>query len=134
MAILTNSDSGKGLTVVGANEEINDNLANCGCSFSSSMTIYEAQYKCTLRESEFNATLNPSAQTSGSLLTVNSSSFYQRGDGTLSNNVTGSYFSPYVTTVGLYDEAQNLLAVGKLAQPLPTSPTTDTTILVNIDK
>jgi hypothetical protein len=104
------------------------------CSFSSSLTIYEAQYKCTLRESEFNATLNPSAQASGSLITVNSSSFYQRGDGTLSNNVTGSYFSPYVTTVGLYDEAQNLLAIGKLAQPLPTSPTTDTTILVNIDK
>jgi hypothetical protein len=107
---------------------------NANCAFSSSMTIYEAQYKCTLRESEFNATLNPSAQTSGSLLTVNSSSFYQRGDGTLSNNVTGSYFSPYVTTVGLYDEAQNLLAIGKLAQPLPTSATTDTTILVNIDK
>jgi hypothetical protein len=107
---------------------------NMTCSFSSSLTIYEAQYKCTLRESEFNATLNPSAQTSGSLLTVNSSSFYQRGDGTLSNNVTGSYFSPYVTTVGLYDEAQNLLAIGKLAQPLPTSATTDTTILVNIDK
>ena len=104
------------------------------CSFSSSMTIYETQYKCTLRESEFNATLNPSAQTSGSLITVNSSSFYQRGDGTLANNVTGSYFSPYVTTVGLYDEAQNLLAIGKLAQPLPTSATTDTTILINIDK
>jgi hypothetical protein len=113
-------------------DDIQNNNANC--AFSSSMTIYEAQYKCTLRESEFNATLNPSAQTSGSLLTVNSSSFYQRGDGTLSNNVTGSYFSPYVTTVGLYDEAQNLLAIGKLAQPLPTSPTTDTTILVNIDK
>jgi hypothetical protein len=103
-------------------------------SFSSSYTIYETQYKCTLRESEFNATLNPSAQASGSLLTINSSSFYQRGDGTLANNVTGSYFSPYVTTVGLYDEAQNLLAVGKLAQPLPTSATTDTTILINIDK
>jgi hypothetical protein len=36
--------------------------------------------------------------------------------------------------VGLYDEAQNLLAVGKLAQPLPTSPTTDTTILINLDR
>jgi len=104
------------------------------CSFSSSLTIYEAQYKCTLRESEFNATLNPSAQTSGSVVEVSGSYFYQRGDGTLANNVTGSYFSPYVTTVGLYDEAQNLLAVGKLAQPLPTSNTTDTTILINIDK
>ena len=44
-----------------------------------------------------------------------------------------SYFTPYVTTVGLYDEAQNLVAVGKLSQPLPLSPVTDTTILVNID-
>ena len=107
---------------------------NANCAFSSSMTIYETQYKCTIRESEFNATLNPSAQASGSLLTINSSSFSQRGDGTLANNVTGSYFSPYVTTVGLYDEAQNLLAIGKLAQPLPTSDTTDTTILINLDR
>jgi hypothetical protein len=107
---------------------------NVTCSFSSSMTIFETQYKATIRESEFNATLNPSAQKSGSLVSVNSSLFYQRGDGTLNDNITGSYFSPYVTTVGLYDEAQNLLAVGKLAQPLPTSDTTDTTILVNLDR
>ena len=60
--------------------------------------------------------------------------FDAEGNGTVYGYVTSSYFSPFVTTVGLYDEAQNLLAVGKLAQPLPTSPTTDTTILVNIDK
>jgi hypothetical protein len=47
---------------------------------------------------------------------------------------TGSYFAPYVTTVGLYDESYNLLAVAKLAKPLPTSRTTDTTILINFDK
>ena len=47
---------------------------------------------------------------------------------------TGSYFEPYITTVGLYDENYQLLAVGKLAQPLQSSPTTDTTILVNIDR
>jgi hypothetical protein len=92
---------------------------NVTCSFSSSMTIYETQYKCTIRESEFNATLNPSARDS---------------EGNLKDNVTGSFFSPYVTTVGLYDELQNLLAVGKLAQPLPTSDTTDTTILINLDR
>jgi hypothetical protein len=109
-------------------------LANVTCSFSSSYTIYETQYKCTIRESEFNCTLNPSAQVSGSINVVNSSSFYLPFDGTLANNVTGSYFSPYVTTVGLYDEAQNLLAIGKLSQPLPTSATTDTTILINLDR
>jgi len=95
--------------------------SNVTCSFSSSLDIFETQYKCTLRESEFNFSLNPSI-ISGST------------DGTLYGFVTESYFSPYVTTVGLYDEYQNLLAVGKLSQPLPTSTTTDTTILINIDR
>jgi len=93
--------------------------SNITCSFSSSYTIYETQYKCTFRENEFNYTLNPTLQfdTSGSIYSY----------------TTSSQWSPYVTTVGLYDEAQNLLAVGKLSQPLPTSATTDTTILINID-
>ena len=95
--------------------------SNVTCSFSSSLTIYESQYKCTINENEFNFTLNPTV-ISGST------------DGTVYNFVTASYFNPYVTTVGLYDENQNLLAIGKLSQPLPTSPTTDTTILINIDR
>jgi hypothetical protein len=94
---------------------------NATCSFSSSLTIYETQYKCTIRENEFNFSLNPSL-ISGST------------DGTVYGYVTSSYFNPYVSTVGLYDEFQNLLAVGKLAQPLPTSATTDTTILINLDR
>ena len=104
------------------------------CSFSSSLTIYETQYKCTIRSNEFNATLNPSAEVSGSILSYSGSYFYQPNGGIPTDNVTGSYFAPYVSTVGLYDEGQNLLAVGKLAQPLPTSATTDTTILINLDR
>lgn len=104
------------------------------CSFSSSLTIYETQYKCTIRSNEFNATLNPSAELSGSILSYSGSYFYQPNGGIPTDNVTGSYFAPYVSTVGLYDEDQNLLAVGKLAQPLPTSATTDITILVNMDR
>jgi hypothetical protein len=48
--------------------------------------------------------------------------------------VTGSNWAPYVTTVGLYNEAQELLAVAKLSQPLPTSRTTDMSILINLDR
>jgi len=91
------------------------------CSFQSSRTIYETQYKCTIRPEEFNFSLNPSL-ISGST------------EGTVYNFVTSSYFNPYVTTVGFYNEAQELLMVAKLGQPLPTSRTTDTTILVNVDK
>jgi hypothetical protein len=90
------------------------------CSFQSTRTIYETQYKCTIRPDEFNYSLNPSL-ISGST------------DGTPYNFVTGSYFAPYITTIGLYNERQELLAVAKLAQPLPTSRTTDTTIIVNLD-
>ena len=96
--------------------------SNITCSFSSSFTIYETQYKCTIGESEFNYTLNPSMINSGSNI------------GAMQSFATESYFDPYVTTVGLYNNDQELLAVGKMAQPLPTSRTTDTTILVNIDR
>jgi hypothetical protein len=95
--------------------------SNVTCSFESTITIYETQYKCTLRENEFNFTQNPTA-VSGSM-----------NSGILYDFATGSYFSPYVTTVGLYNNNYELIAVGKLAQPLPTSAVTDTTILVNLD-
>lgn len=95
--------------------------ANVTCSFSSSLTIYETQYKCTAGENEFNFSLNPTLL-SGS------------NNDTLYPFATSSLFQPYVTTIGLYNEAQQLLAVGKLSQPLPLSPTTDTTILINIDR
>ena len=104
------------------------------CSFESTVTIYETQYKCTIRENEFNFSNNPSLL-SGSVAISNGSgsSFPQPGSGKLNDNVTGSYFSPYITTVGLYNNNKELLAVAKLAQPLPISLVTDTTILINID-
>ena len=93
---------------------------NSTCSFSSSLTIYEAQYKCTIRENEYNYSLNPS-------LIKNDST------GSVYDYATGSYFSPYVSSIGLYDNDQNLLAVGKMSQPVPISSFIDTTILINID-
>ena len=99
--------------------------------WESSITIYETQYKCTIRANEFNYSLNPSLLSSsinGQNLILNN------GDSQYSDFVTGSDFSPYVTTVGLYNNKQELLAVAKLAQPLPTSQTTDTTILINLDR
>ena len=103
-----------------------DRNAPFTCSFSSSYNLYDTQYKCTIRENEYNFSLNPSL-ISGSYDTSSIA-------GTLYGFATESYFSPYITTVGLYDEQQNLLAIGKLSQPLPSSPTTDTTILINIDR
>ena len=96
------------------------NNTNVTCSFSSSYTIYETQYKCTVGESEFNYSQNPSV-ISGS-------------NGTPWGYATSASFAPYITTVGLYNNQNDLIAVGKLAQPTPVSKTTDTTILINVDR
>ena len=106
-------------TLADLNEIITGSDVNI--SFQSTNTIFESQYKSTLLANEFNYTQNPSAISSSS------------NSGVVSDFLTGSYFQPYITTVGLYNNANELVAVGKLAQPLQSSDTTDTTILVNLD-
>lgn len=87
--------------------------------FQSSLDIFTHQYRCKVRESEMSLTYNPSALTGS--------------NGMLHDNVTGSYFSPYVTTIGLYNDAHELVAVGKLGQPVPKSQNNDMTFVVNFD-
>jgi hypothetical protein len=97
------------------------NTNNITCSFQSTVTIYESQYKCTIRQNEFNFSQNPTLVSGSS------------NSGIMYDYATGSYFDPYITTVGLYNNNYELIAVAKLAQPLPLSSVTDTTILVNLD-
>ena len=126
--IFTNSGSYSERYYTGSNPDYPELLPNVESfvdntitlEWSSSFEILETQYQCTIRENEFNFSLNPTL-ISGS-------------DGEVYPYVTSSYFDPYVTTVGLYNDNQELLAVGKLSQPLPTSRTTDTNIFINIDR
>jgi hypothetical protein len=91
-------------------------------SFSSSITLFENKYNCNIKDNEFGFSQNPS------LISGSSPS-----GSTVYDFATGSYFSPYVTTVGLYNDDKELIAVAKLAKPLQCSSTTDTTIMVNFD-
>jgi len=103
-------------------------LQNLTVGFSSSVTLYEHQYKCVVRENEFGYSLNPSllsgSQSEAPLLGTN----YVYKD-----FATGSYFSPYITTVGLYDNDQNLLAIGKLSVPTKVPMNADLEIQVAFD-
>ena len=90
--------------------------------FQGSHLIYENEYQCTIGEEEFNDTLNISARKIRS---------HQSED--LANFATGSLFKPYITTVGLYNEDNELLVVGKLGQPLRISDETDSTIVIRWD-
>lgn len=106
--------------------------------FKSSQPIFTHNYHCKLRESEFNYTYNPSALSS-SLKTVydNTDTVYRTSyavaGGELNNNITGSEFQPYMTSVGLYNDANQLIAVGKMNRPVPKSANTEMTIIVKID-
>jgi hypothetical protein len=88
-------------------------------SFKSETTLYEVQVRCHENENEFNLTQNPSAVSGSS--------------GSLYNFVTGSDFDPYVTSVGLYSPANELLVVGKLAQPFRMPSNTDVTFIIRYD-
>lgn len=108
---------------------------NVNVAFRPTRTIYETQYKCTIRPDEFNYSLNPTLL-SGSELTnpVNSNGAPVNVSGDVVSFVTGSAFAPYITTVGLYNSTNELLAVAKLSQPIPTSRTVDMNIVINMDK
>tara|TARA_R100001509_G_scaffold35196_2_gene18607 strand:+ start:105 stop:1010 length:906 start_codon:yes stop_codon:yes gene_type:complete len=155
VGVISHKDDGQGNLIDQVSEEIDGNIIyeaglviftgaegvgldpdNTFFSFpnpkwESTVTIYETQYKCTIRANEFNYSLNPSLLSSS---IRGQNKILESGSAQYADFVTGSDFSPYVTTVGLYDDDQNLLAVAKLAQPLATSQTTDTTILINIDR
>jgi len=97
----------------------NPGISYTSISFSSSVTLYENKYNCTIIENEFGFSQNPSLA-SGSTNTIY-------------DFATGSYFSPYITSIGLYNDDKDLIAIAKLGQPLQCSSTTDTTIMINFD-
>tara|TARA_R110000823_G_scaffold79046_1_gene180092 strand:+ start:95 stop:1222 length:1128 start_codon:yes stop_codon:yes gene_type:complete len=92
---------------------------NAVIRWKSNQPIYTHNYHCKIKTAEFNHTLNRTA-----LDTLT---------GEKTGNVSGSYFQPYITTVGLYNDANELIAVGKMGQPLPKSADTDMSIVVKLD-
>ena len=113
-------------------------IDNLVISWQSSQPIFTHNYHCRIRESEYNFTYNPSALSS-SIKTVYDSNqdIYSTSasvsNGYINDNVTGSAFQPYITTIGFYNDANELIAVGKTPQPIPKSANTDMTIIVKID-
>jgi len=46
---------------------------------------------------------------------------------------TGSYLAPYITTIGLYDDELNMVAVGKLPRPIKSLPDYPLNFIVRFD-
>jgi hypothetical protein len=94
------------------------NLTTPEFTWNSYYPIYTTSYTVKVRDEELNYSLNPTA--------VNT-------DGKIADNISGSEFKPYVTTIGLYNDDLELVAVAKLGQPIPKSTDTDMTFVVKLD-
>ena len=96
-------------------------------SFKNNHTIYENEVRCLIQNTEFNLSYNPSL-VSGSYLSGSLRNF-----ATGSVLPSGSYFTPYATGIGLYNDDGDLLAVAKFGKPILMSPYTDMTFVVKYD-
>ena len=95
-------------------------IGNFTVSFVAENTLYQNEVRCLVNENDFNYTQNPSAIQSGT-------------SGSYINAVTGSDFHPYATIIGLYNDQDELLVVGKLARPYAIPQNTDITFVVRWD-
>jgi hypothetical protein len=68
-------------------------------------------------------------------MTGSNNSFTLTGsfDTTVKDFATGSFFQPYVTAIGLYNDENELLMVAKLGKPIVLSSDTDMTFIVRYD-
>jgi hypothetical protein len=89
-------------------------------SFKNEYTIYENEVRCLVKESDYNLSYNPTLVTN-----------YESGS--VKDFATGSDFYTYATTLGLYNDNNELLAVAKFGKPMLISPDTDMTFVIKYD-
>lgn len=97
-------------------------LSNFYLEFNSTITLYEHEYVCKLKEDEFNFTSNPTIRIDNNEYSDQPKPF-----------VSEATFAPYITTLGLYSPNGELLAVGKLGTPIKKRNNVDLAIIVKFD-
>ena len=121
-------------------------------TYKSQVSITEHSYTCVVSENEFNATNNISVtkERSGSIsvdgpeawklfppghATAKSGSFKSTYNAATEYEgfVTHSEFRPYVTKVGLYNDFNQLIAIGQLSAPIKNDKDLSLAIVVRFD-
>ena len=136
----------RGLVVVTKDVVSGSVLNQFTLNYRSTKTIYENEIFISVLENEFNVSQNPSAvDFNGSdygkikLHTVTSSLDPTKTGGfadyeySSSLDRTGSYLAPYITTIGLYDDELNMVAVAKLPKPIKSLPDYPVNFIVRLD-
>lgn len=148
------------ITITYKTENVSDELYNFGGSnfilnFKSTKTIYENEIFIEVLPNEFTVSTNPTAVKvyNGfpyirSRFTINNQDYDFRisssldiskkigfGDYEFSSSIdpTGSYLAPYITTIGLYDDFYNLVAVAKVPSKPKSAPDYPINFVVRFD-
>ncbi len=149
----------RGLVVVAKDIVSGSVLSQFTLNFRSTKTIYENEIFISVLESEFNYSQNPSALTEdggvvntytvqrpGSIRPNDlvTKSFYNAGTKIINDEFnyyedyvgldpTGSFLAPYITTIALYDNELNMVAVAKLPQPIKSTPDYPINFIIRFD-
>ena len=111
----------QGIAVISSPNYIYSNILQTPytASYKSTVTTNELNVVTKLDAGDFNMSLNPT-------LTADNDITYR-------GFVSGSGFAPYITTIGLYDSYGQLLAIGKVAQPIRKRSDVDINFLIRLD-
>ena len=120
--------------------------------FEATRTITEHEYTVIVPENQFNSSTNISVtyQRSGSLtlpsMSLNEMRQVQASPSEQGYNlqgytatpraegfVTNSFFAPYITTIGLYNDHGDLLAVAKTSRPVRNDPELALSFVIRFD-
>jgi hypothetical protein len=111
----------QGMIVVSSPDYRYNNILNAAytSSYRSTLTMYELGVIAKIDAGDFNLSLNPSLT--------------QDDDVTYQTFASSSTFAPYITTIGLYDDYGQLLAIAKLAQPIKKRDDVDMNFFIRLD-
>jgi hypothetical protein len=135
----------RGLIVIAKDIVSGSVLSQFTLNFRSTKTIFENEIFLSVLENEFNVSQNPTAvDYDGSIgriklhnirSTINPLKVGGFADYLYSGSVdpTGSYLAPYITTIALYDDELNMVAVAKLPQPIKSLPDYPVNFIVRFD-
>lgn len=125
--------------------------------FNATQTIFENEIFIPILESEFNISQNPTSlinadyetgtivtkgqysysnshiQSYTNLVSAKVNPLFHEYEFSSSIDPTGSYLAPYITTIGLYDNESNMVAVAKLARPMKSLPDYPLNFIIRFD-
>jgi hypothetical protein len=136
----------RGLVVVTKDIVSGSVLNQFTLSYRSTKTIYENEIFISVLENEFNVSQNPSAvdfngtdfgkiKLTSITSSINPTVTGGFADFEYSSSIdrTGSFLAPYITTIGLYDNDLNMVAVAKLPQPIKSLPDYPVNFIIRFD-